>query len=648
MARKKSTIEILLSAKDTGLRAAFNKAQRDINNFSKSVSSATAPVRGLISSAISLKTTMVGLATTIGAGVLVRSLIDAGNKMGNLKLSFLAISGSGQGAAKEMEFVRTTADALGLDLVTTADAYKQISAAAMGTTLAGKQTQAIFTAVAKASTTLGLSADETSGALLAISQMISKGKVSAEELRGQLGERLPGAFQIAAKAMGVTTGELDKMMSNGEVMANDFIPKFAQALEQRFGKSAENASNTFTAAQNRITSSLFLIKSGIGEAVTNNNFFVTAMNNAGKALKTLADDMEGNKEKWREWAKQSALSVLDFTGSTVTALDGLYSAFNAVNYAVDVSIGKVYQLRASWLEGSVAGAKFRDEMRQKWILAPVDENGEVAKLTKQLEDAKTKSSEFALSAEKNWQEMQAGSGTLQDAAERIKKYREAMAQIKPTEVIKTEEAEKVKDEIVKIGDKFYNTSALIEKANAATGKDVTSVWDKAFEEFKKSGSKSIDDLLAKIEELAKDRTMTLTVKKVEANSTGGLIGAFKTGGLIGSIMRLANGGKLPGYGGGDRISALLEAGEFVVRKEAVSRYGSAFFSALNNLHIPEIPKFSFGGPVGFASGGAVAGGDTVTLNLNFPGGSSASLSGTRDDVRRTVKGMQDLQRRASR
>ena len=49
--------------------------------------------------------------------------------------------------------------------------------------------------------------------------MISKGKVQAEELRGQLGERLPSAFQLAAKAMGMTTAQLDKFMADGKLTA---------------------------------------------------------------------------------------------------------------------------------------------------------------------------------------------------------------------------------------------------------------------------------------------------------------------------------------------------------------------------------------------------------------------------------------------
>lgn len=65
----------------------------------------------------------------------------------------------------------------------------------------------------------------------------------------------------------------------------------------------------------------------------------------------------------------------------------------------------------------------------------------------------------------------------------------------------------------------------------------------------------------------------------------------------GYIQKLARGGKLAGYGGGDRIRALLEAGEFVIRKEAVSKYGPALLGALNNMsfNILDSMKMSAGG-----------------------------------------------------
>jgi TP901 family phage tail tape measure protein len=45
-------------------------------------------------------------------------------------------------------------------------------------------------------------------------------------------------------------------------------------------------------------------------------------------------------------------------------------------------------------------------------------------------------------------------------------------------------------------------------------------------------------------------------------------------------------GKLPGYGGGDKIKALLEPGEYVVRKEAVQALGLPFMALVNAGQVP--------------------------------------------------------------
>jgi tape measure domain-containing protein len=191
-----------------------------------------------------------------------------------------AATGSADQGAAELDFVRKTSETLGLDLLTTAEAYTKLAAASKGTAMEGQAARDIFTSVASASTTLGLSAEQTAGALTAIQQMISKGNVSAEELRGQLGERLPGAFNIAARAMGVTTMELDKMLKKGEVVTADFLPKFADELTKSFGAS-EKATNSAQAALNRFNTSVFEMKQAIVD------------NGGSDAVKDLAHGMTG-------------------------------------------------------------------------------------------------------------------------------------------------------------------------------------------------------------------------------------------------------------------------------------------------------------------------------------------------------------------
>ncbi len=180
-----------------------------------------------------------GVLAGLSIAAFAKSVFDAGAAMDSMERSFTAITGNSTAASAEMFFLREEADRLGQSFYDLAPQFKQIAAAARGTALEGEQTREIFSAITEASTALGLSSDETSGALNALSQMISKGTVQAEELRGQLGERLPGAFQIAARAMGVSTQELGKMLEQGEVLATDLLPKLADELHNMYGTAAE-------------------------------------------------------------------------------------------------------------------------------------------------------------------------------------------------------------------------------------------------------------------------------------------------------------------------------------------------------------------------------------------------------------------------
>ena len=93
----------------------------------------------------------------------------------------------------------------------------------------------------------------------------------------------------------------------------------------------------------------------------------------------------------------------------------------------------------------------------------------------------------------------------------------------------------------------------------------------------------------------------------------------------------ATGGFIHGYGGGDRIHAMVEAGEFILRKEAVRKLGLNSAFALNNLNIPKsqrsvdrvsIPSFSSGGYVGSSN----------TININLPGSKAIQVSGSRESA----------------
>ena len=106
--------------------------------------------------------------------------------------------------------------------------------------------EAFLNTVAAIKGTAG-SADDVKSALTAMIQIYSKGKVSAEELSGQLGERFPGAVVKFAKANNIQAKELQEQLKNGTV-GLDMLSKFITSLgdeyiplAQKIGKSQEEA-----------------------------------------------------------------------------------------------------------------------------------------------------------------------------------------------------------------------------------------------------------------------------------------------------------------------------------------------------------------------------------------------------------------------
>ena len=149
---------------------------------------------------IKLKNSIIGMSTAI---------IDAQVQLDKWNNGFKFGAGSMAAGTREMAFVREEAQRLGLELSGSASQYMKLVAASRGTTMEGEKTRQVFTAIAEAATVMGMSSEQSERAFMAVTQMMSKGKVQAEELRGQLGEHLPGAFAIAARAMGVTEMELN-------------------------------------------------------------------------------------------------------------------------------------------------------------------------------------------------------------------------------------------------------------------------------------------------------------------------------------------------------------------------------------------------------------------------------------------------------
>lgn len=145
----------------------------------------------------------------------------------------VAFNGDIAKVAQEMAFLNAEADRLGFTFETLANGYGKLSVGAQNAGFSIAETRQLFLSIIEASRVSGQSIEQTNGILRAFDQILSKGKIQAEELRGQLGDRMTGAFKLFADALGVTTAELDAMMKKGEVLADrDTLIKVAERLSE--------------------------------------------------------------------------------------------------------------------------------------------------------------------------------------------------------------------------------------------------------------------------------------------------------------------------------------------------------------------------------------------------------------------------------
>jgi len=148
---------------------------------------------------------------------------------------------------------------------------KEFSKFINATTLAGlsiEKATNIFKDYAIAARVLNLNEERTSSMFLALEQMVSKGTVSMEELRRQLGDHLPGALNLAAQAMGYSKdkiGEFVKAVSQGKIKSLELVEALGELVKKKTSPYLTAALDKYTAKIQHLQNAITLLKEKIGK-----------------------------------------------------------------------------------------------------------------------------------------------------------------------------------------------------------------------------------------------------------------------------------------------------------------------------------------------------------------------------------------------
>ena len=194
---------------------------------------------------------------------------QVGNAVGALQ-SFRntlgAISPSAAEAAASSQFILDVVDKYNTPIQSARDGFTKLYASMKPTGFSGDEIRNLFLGISQAAATFGMSAEKVDRVNYAFAQMASKGQVMSEELKGQLGDVLPGAMGIFAEAAGFKGPEaitkFSKALEDGAYKGaamKTLLTNVGSIMRKEFGPGAEGAARTFQGVINRMQNSLTLL-----------------------------------------------------------------------------------------------------------------------------------------------------------------------------------------------------------------------------------------------------------------------------------------------------------------------------------------------------------------------------------------------------
>ena len=216
------------------------------------------PVGAVAGAAVAAVLSLSTALTTYGA-----SAAQAAQETDLLRKALQQVVGAGD-YQEALRAIQEISDRFLISIPEATQQFTKLSAAARASGFSVDETKKTYEGLAAANLALGGTSQQLQGILLATTQVFSKGKVQAEELRGQIGERLAGAFAQFAEAVGKTPAELDKALERGEVSLEQFV-EFTEFLLERYGDAADKLASEPDAAGRRLEKALSDLQQSVGQ-----------------------------------------------------------------------------------------------------------------------------------------------------------------------------------------------------------------------------------------------------------------------------------------------------------------------------------------------------------------------------------------------
>lgn len=294
------------------LSGSFGGLNGQLSSTQKGMSNLIPHLRDVALITASLHSIVAGFKDTFGA--LAGSFIKANSDIEKTTVLLTGLSksldtkGKAADAAKDMEYLFTLAKGAPFSIKELSNAFVKMRTVGLDD-VEGK-VKSLSDAIAN----FGGDDQALHRSTIAIQQMASKGVISMEELRQQLGESVPNAMQMMADGMGLTMQTFLKEVSSGRVKALPAVNGMLSEMELSMAGSSERMMNTWSGMTSQFATNWMMLQKDIGD------------NGSFDTLKQMLKDLNGYLKS--DDAVKFGQTLGDAVGTGVSAIQSLVKAFS--------------------------------------------------------------------------------------------------------------------------------------------------------------------------------------------------------------------------------------------------------------------------------------------------------------------------------
>ncbi|WP_272962244.1 tape measure protein [Alcanivorax jadensis] len=294
------------------LDSAAGKTERETKNLTRATDQMSGAYRGL-------RTVLA----TVGAGLLVRELVQASDTYTELRSQIKLVTDSQEELNAVFSESYDLANETRGSLETTINLYARMARATEELDLANKDLFTITKAVNQSFVVSGASAQESSAAILQLSQGMASGTLRGEELNSVM-ENSPRLARAIAEGLGVTIGELRQLGADGKITAEaittallstaDSIDREFQQMPRTVGQSLQQLRNDLLVTFGQTDTSEFVSAIDDLRSIVTDPGFQDSMVTLGTAIADVAGALaSATKETvgFTKWLGEELASKID-------------------------------------------------------------------------------------------------------------------------------------------------------------------------------------------------------------------------------------------------------------------------------------------------------------------------------------------------